>query len=113
MAPGDDRVVRVAKALGDGTRLRILREIATRGETCCRDLTSLFGFSQATVSHHLRILSDAGLVTVRREGQFSYFRPRPGAVEEHARALASAFARKEARRRRRSPAGARRGRAAP
>ena len=83
--------VRVARALGDPTRFGMLRRIAGRGEICCRDLTLLFKLSQATISHHLRILSEAGLVTSRRAGQFSYFRVRPGALEAYRRSLSRAF----------------------
>jgi len=83
--------VRVAKALADPTRFELLRRIAASGEICCRDLVTLFPVSQATVSHHLKILTDAGLVTARHAGQFSYFRVRPGALEEHGRTLLSAF----------------------
>jgi ArsR family transcriptional regulator, arsenate/arsenite/antimonite-responsive transcriptional repressor len=92
--------VRVARALGDPTRFDLLRHIAERGEICCRDLTSLLKLSQATISHHLRILSEAGLVTSRRAGQFSYFRVRPGALRAHGRSLTRAFGperRREAR----------------
>lgn len=90
--------VRVARALGDPTRFGLLRCIAERGEICCRDLTVLFRLSQATVSHHLRILSEAGLVTSRRAGQFSYFRVRPEAFRAYQRSLSRAFAgRREAR----------------
>ncbi len=83
--------VRVARALGDPTRFELLRHIAERGEICCGDLTALVPVSQATISHHLRILSEAGLVTSRRAGQFSYFRVRPQALETYGRSLASAF----------------------
>ena len=87
MDRASDRLVRVAKALGDPTRLELLRRIASEGEICCKDLVTLFPVSQATVSHHLKILVDAGLVTVRREGQFGWYRLRPAAVEAHAALL--------------------------
>ena len=83
--------VRVARALGDPTRFDLLRRIAEREEICCRDLTALSGLSQATISHHLRILSEAGLVTSRRAGQFSYFRVRPEGLRSYGRSLARAF----------------------
>jgi ArsR family transcriptional regulator len=92
--------VRVARALGDPTRFDLLRRICERGEICCRDLTTLVPVSQATISHHLRILSEAGLVTSRRAGQFSYFRARPEALEAYGQSLARAFGsrrRREAR----------------
>jgi ArsR family transcriptional regulator len=93
MSTGRERrhAVRVARALGDPTRFEMLRRIAERGEICCRDLTLLFEVSQATISHHLRILSEAGLVTSRRAGQFSYFRVRPGALAAYGRSLSRAF----------------------
>ncbi|HVP68748.1 MAG TPA: metalloregulator ArsR/SmtB family transcription factor [Anaeromyxobacteraceae bacterium] len=87
------QAVRVAKALSDPTRYELLRRIAQAGEINCRDLTTLFPVSQATVSHHLKILIDAGLVRARREGQFHYYSVRPGALEGHADALARSFAR--------------------
>jgi len=95
----DETAIRVARALADPTRFQLFREVVAHGEICCRDLTSRLRVSQATVSHHLRILSDAGLVASRRAGQFSYFHARAETVREHARALGSAFVRRERPRR--------------
>lgn len=81
------KAVRVAKALGDPTRFEMLRRIAAAGEINCRDLTTLFPVSQATVSHHLKILTDAGLIQSRHQGQFHYFSLRPAALEAHASGL--------------------------
>ena len=92
MDRASDRLVRTAKALGDSTRLELLRRIAAAGEICCKDLVSLFPVKQATVSHHLRILADAGLVAVRREGQFGWYSLRPAAVEDHAALLGRTLA---------------------
>jgi ArsR family transcriptional regulator, arsenate/arsenite/antimonite-responsive transcriptional repressor len=86
-----ERLVRVAKALGDPTRLELLRRIAGSGEICCKDLVTLFPVSQATVSHHLKILADAGLVAVRREGQFGWYRLRRETLEGHAALLGRAL----------------------
>ena len=83
--------MRVAKALADPTRYEILRRVAAAGEICCRDVVSLFPVSQATVSHHLKILVDAGLLSGRRAGQFTYFSLKPGALEAHASLLSRAF----------------------
>jgi ArsR family transcriptional regulator len=88
----ETRVIRVAKALGDQTRYRLLRAIAARGEMSCAELTDQFPISQATVSHHLKVLSDAGLLTVERRGQFHIYRLVPDAIEDHGRALGRAFA---------------------
>jgi ArsR family transcriptional regulator len=78
---------RVARALGDATRLRLLRLIA-RGEVSCQELTRRLGLAQATISHHLKVLSEAGLVAARREGSFHWYRPLPQAFAAHAAAVA-------------------------
>jgi DNA-binding transcriptional ArsR family regulator len=60
------------RALGDETRLRILEELIP-GEQCVADLMERTGLGQSLVSHHLRTLRDAGLVTDRRDGRWSYY----------------------------------------
>ena len=70
------------RALGDETRLRLL-EILTGGERCVSDLMDELGLGQSLVSHHLRALREAGLVTVRREGRrihYAISEPALGAV---------------------------------
>ena len=96
MDRASERLVRVAKALGDPTRLELLRRIAAAGEICCRDLVSLFPVSQATVSHHLKILADAGLVGVRRDGQFGWYSLRPATIGDHAALLERTLSGKQA-----------------
>jgi ArsR family transcriptional regulator len=91
MDRASDRLVKTAKALGDPTRLELLRRIAAAGEICCKDLVVLFPVSQATVSHHLKILADAGLVAVRRQGQFGWYSLRAAAVAQHAALLGKTF----------------------
>lgn len=89
-APVDaDRVAQVFKALGDPTRVRLLSLIATspEGEACICDLTGPVGLSQPTVSHHMRQLSDAGLVTREQRGKWAYFRVVPAALEDLTSAL--------------------------
>jgi ArsR family transcriptional regulator len=93
-----DRLVRTAKALGDPTRLELLQRIAAAGEICCKDLVTLFPVSQATVSHHLKILADAGLVAVRRQGQFGWYSLRAAAVAQHAALLGRTLAPRPRRR---------------
>ncbi len=88
------RTLKVAKALSDATRLRMLREISVAGEISCGELARRFPISQPTVSHHLKILEDAGLVSERREGQFHYFRAVPGALVEFSKHLAASLARR-------------------
>ncbi len=102
MDRASERLVKVAKALGDPTRLDLLRRIASAGEICCKDLVTLFPVAQATVSHHLRILADAGLVAVRREGQFGWYSLRSDAVDAHAALLGRTFSTKHETRKRRS-----------
>ena len=91
MDAASERLVRVAKALGDSTRLDLLRRIAAAGEICCKDLVTLFPVSQATVSHHLKILTGAGLVAARRQGQFGYYSLRAGALADHVALLGKTF----------------------
>lgn len=71
----------VFKALADPTRVAIVSRLAS-GEMCCVcDLTEAFELSQPTVSHHLRILRDAGLVASERRGTFAYYWLVPEAIE--------------------------------
>jgi ArsR family transcriptional regulator len=61
------------KALADPTRVAIVNRLAS-GEPCCVcDLTATFELSQPTVSHHLRVLREAGLVEAERRGTFAYY----------------------------------------
>jgi ArsR family transcriptional regulator len=69
---------KIAKALADPRRFEILEVIASAGdEMCCGAVVDCFPVAQATVSHHLKELTDAGLVETRSEGQFKYLRARP------------------------------------
>jgi ArsR family transcriptional regulator len=79
---------RIAKALADPRRFEILEVIASAGdEMCCGNVVECFPVAQATVSHHLKELSDAGLIETRSEGQFKYLRSRPDVVTEYATEL--------------------------
>jgi ArsR family transcriptional regulator len=89
--PRDSTAIRVARALGDPTRFRLLKAIAARGEVSCAELTARVRLSQATVSHHLKILADAGLVSVRRAGAFHYHRLERGALVAHGASISAAF----------------------
>jgi ArsR family transcriptional regulator len=75
------------KALGDPTRLAIVNQLAGADEVCVCHLVPDSGLSQPTISHHLKLLRDAGLVTSERRGTWAYYRLEPGAVAELARAL--------------------------
>lgn len=84
-----DRVARVFKALGDPTRVRLLSLIAAGagGEACICDLTEPVGLSQGTVSHHMKLLADAGLVTREQRGKWAYFALNVDAMDAAADAL--------------------------
>jgi ArsR family transcriptional regulator, arsenate/arsenite/antimonite-responsive transcriptional repressor len=76
------RIEKVAKALADETRLKLYEYIATHNHVSCSALVELRGVTPATVSHHLKILSEAGLIACRREGQFVRNLANPEVLEE-------------------------------
>jgi ArsR family transcriptional regulator len=84
-----ETLARMFKALGDPNRVRLLSMVAAAptGEACVCDLTGPVGLSQPTVSHHMKQLVDAGLVTREQRGRWSYFRPVPGTLKALAAAL--------------------------
>jgi ArsR family transcriptional regulator len=69
------------KALGDPVRLRLMSMIASTAEVCVCDLTDAFEVSGPTVSHHLRVLREAGLVDCERRGTWVFYWVRPAALE--------------------------------
>lgn len=69
------------KALGDPVRLRLMSMIASRPEVCVCDLTGAFEVSGPTISHHLRVLREAGLVDCERRATWVYYWIRPEAVK--------------------------------
>jgi ArsR family transcriptional regulator len=78
-----DRMGRIAKALGDPIRIQlvdVLRKHA--GKVCVCELVPLFDLSQPTVSHHLKVLREAGVVGSERRGLWAYYYVNPGALEE-------------------------------
>ena len=68
------------KALADPTRVAIVNLLSAADEVCVCNLTETFELSQPTISHHLRILREAGLVDSTRRGTWSYYRLVPEAV---------------------------------
>ncbi|GAC1678668.1 MAG: hypothetical protein NVS9B5_08820 [Terriglobales bacterium] len=82
-----DQVERISKALGDQTRLLIFEAIASREQMNCGEVVSLHGVTPATVSHHLKTLSDAGLIECRRQGQFIYNKAIPETMNDYIRSL--------------------------
>jgi ArsR family transcriptional regulator, arsenate/arsenite/antimonite-responsive transcriptional repressor len=78
-----ERMASVAKALADPVRLQlvdVLRKHA--GKVCVCELVPLFDLSQPTVSHHLKVLRDAGIVDSERQGLWAYYYVRPEALDE-------------------------------
>src|SRR5437667_12774905 len=85
-------VEKVSKALADETRLRIYEAISKAGQTNCGEIVSMRGVTPATVSHHLKMMSKAGLTACRREGHFVYMQAVPVTLAAYARALAKSAA---------------------
>jgi len=81
------RIEKISKALADQTRLMIFEAISTRKEMNCGEIVALRGVTPATVSHHLKILSDSGLIQCRRHGQFVHNTVVPKALAEYTQAL--------------------------
>jgi ArsR family transcriptional regulator, arsenate/arsenite/antimonite-responsive transcriptional repressor len=76
-------LAKVFKALGDPVRLRLLSMIASQegGEVCVCELTPAFELSQPTISHHLKLLRQAGLIDCERRGTWVYYWVQPGVLD--------------------------------
>ena len=68
------------RALGDPARVRLLNILAACDEVCVCELTEPLGLSQPTVSHHLKTLTDAGLLSREQRGKWAYFSIKPEAT---------------------------------
>jgi ArsR family transcriptional regulator len=77
-----ERLAAVLKAVADPARLRLLSLIASHpeGEVCVCDLTAPLGLSQPTISHHLKVMTGAGLVEREKRGVWAYYRVVPDAL---------------------------------
>ncbi len=83
-----NRFQRIAKALADPRRFEIFEAMAASAdELACGRIVERFPVTQATVSHHLKELTDAGLIEIRPEGQFRYCRARLDVLEEYIQEL--------------------------
>src|SRR6266849_8004879 len=89
------QIEKISRALADNTRLRIFEAISACKHMNCGEIVSMRGVTPATVSHHLKILSEAGLIACRREGQFVYSRAVPETIAAYTRALAKISKRKK------------------
>ena len=77
------RMAEVAKALGDPIRLQLVDVLRTHaGKVCVCELVPLFDLSQSTISHHLKVLRQAGIVGSERQGLWAYYYVRPDALQE-------------------------------
>lgn len=72
--------VKILQAIAEPTRLAIVRQLASTGEVCACDFTDCCGVSQPTVSHHLKVLREAGVVSCERRGTWIYYRLEPKAA---------------------------------
>ena len=86
------QVAPLLKALADPVRLRLMSLVASHpgGEACVCDLTGAFDLSQPTVSHHLKVLHDTGLLDREKRGVWVYYRARTGALASLATLIGSA-----------------------
>jgi ArsR family transcriptional regulator, arsenate/arsenite/antimonite-responsive transcriptional repressor len=94
------RIRKISKALADATRLKIFEAISASGHMNCGEIVSLRGVTPATVSHHLKILNEAGLIACRKEGQFVYSQAVSETIDAYARALTKISRSKKTARRR-------------
>ncbi len=81
------QIERIAKALADQTRLTIYEAIAARSDMTCGDIVNLQGVTAATISHHLKVLGDAGLIECQKHGQFVRSRVVKETIEAYTAAL--------------------------
>jgi ArsR family transcriptional regulator len=81
------QIEKISKALADQTRLKIYEHIASHEGVHCCALVEMRGVTPATVSHHLKILSEAGLIECKREGQFVLNKVNTEILEEFAKSV--------------------------
>jgi len=85
-----NRFRRIAKVLADPRRFEIFEQVAaSTDELACGRIVERFPVSQATISHHLKELTDAGLIEIRPEGQFRYCRARLDVLQDYIQELQS------------------------
>jgi ArsR family transcriptional regulator len=81
MAKSTDPDILLLAALADPTRLEIMRQLAGSAEVCACDFTECCGVSQPTISHHLKVLRDAGAVVSERRASWVFYRIAPNLIE--------------------------------
>ncbi|HEY2297869.1 MAG TPA: metalloregulator ArsR/SmtB family transcription factor [Jatrophihabitans sp.] len=90
-ADSAQRLAAVLKVIADPTRLRLLSIVAAHdeGEECICNLTDQVGLSQPTVSHHMKVLVDAGLLEREQRGKWAYYRLLPGTIDTLSRLVST------------------------
>jgi ArsR family transcriptional regulator, arsenate/arsenite/antimonite-responsive transcriptional repressor len=78
-----DPEIRLLQAASDPTRLAILRQLAAAGPVCACDIAAGYDVAQPTVSHHLRVLREAGWIEGERRGTWIWYRLRPEARDQY------------------------------
>src|SRR5262245_29297767 len=81
-------IAKISKALADPSRLQIYQAIAAQPNVYCGQIIEKYGLTPATISHHLRVLTEAGLIECRREGQFVYIHALPQTMHQYTQTLA-------------------------
>jgi ArsR family transcriptional regulator len=84
----DDEVAQIGKALGDPNRLAIYTQIAQCDELFCGEMHAKHAISAPTLSHHLKVLTDLGLITFRKDGLNVYYRDVPAKFAAYLKYLA-------------------------
>ncbi|OUE25649.1 ArsR/SmtB family transcription factor [Clavibacter michiganensis] len=90
-AENAEKLARSLRAIADPARLRLISMVAAHDgqEACVCDLTEPLGLGQSTVSHHLKVLVDAGILTRDKRGTWAYYRLVPGALDSLAGLIAT------------------------
>lgn len=88
MPKDSKKFVKIAKALADENRFKIFTTISEKGEIACKEITSMIKLTQPTISHHLKVLMESGLIDYRKEGQWSYFFVNKDVIDEYISSLA-------------------------
>jgi DNA-binding transcriptional ArsR family regulator len=91
MRTKEENIVKIAKALSDKTRIRLLKEIACKGSISCGDAEKIAELSQPTVSHHLKILTDAGLLNAVKSGRHITVTVNKKALKEFSSSISDAL----------------------
>jgi len=79
----DNNIVEIMKALGDSARLELVKHIAKKKETGCAELLKVFKMPQPTLSRHLNIMVDAGVLSFRKEGVINFYKIEDKSLKEN------------------------------